>query len=405
MSHTTLQVLFAFDQDAGGATNFFTLDDSVKGVLDNTTYTLGGDFSLVDVTQYVRSVSISRGRSRLLDRTQAATANIVLDNRDRLFDPTAGTAVSPYANSIVPRKNVQIVVNDEPIFTGLVDDWNLDFQRDDYTTTAACLDGFITLGQVTMSTATRSAQTSGARVGAVLTEAEWPTSKRSIDTGEVTLQADTPEADTNVLDYLQRVNDTEFGAFFMSREGNATFHDRATVQNFGAATLIGGTGIPFETVTVDYGTELLYNSITLSRVNGGTAVATDATSQTTYGVSDLSKSNLLFDDDTEMSDLASYLLNRYKDPLLRIQSVDVNMDALTTAQQKAIAAIDIAAPIEVTFTPTVGSAITQFASLDRIEHTITPANHRVRLSMSRAQASFILDSTIFGVLDDDALGF
>ena len=142
MSHTTAEVLFVFDADAGGVTNFFTLDDSVKGVLDNTTYTLGGDYSLVDVTQYVRSVSISRGRSRLLDRTQAATANIVLDNRQRLFDPTAGTAISPYSSSIVPRKNVQIVINDEPIFTGLVDDWGLDFQREDSTTPAYKLERY-----------------------------------------------------------------------------------------------------------------------------------------------------------------------------------------------------------------------------------------------------------------------
>jgi len=405
MTMPDVQVIFAFDEGAGGVTNFFTLDDSVKGVLDNTTYTLGGPFSLVNVTQYVRSVSISRGRSRLLDRTQAATASIVLDNRDRLFDPTAGTAVSPYSSSILPRKNVQITVEDEPVFSGLVDDWNIEFMQDDSTTTAACLDGFITLSQVTVGTATRTAQTSGARVGAILTEASWPTSKRDIDTGQVTLQADTPEADTNVLDYLQRVNDTEFGAFFMSREGNATFHDRATVQNFATPTLIGGTGIPFVQVSVDYGTELLYNSITLSRVNGGTAIASDATSQTAYGVSDLSKSNLLFDDDTEMSNLADYLLSRYKDPLLRINSVDINMHALTDAQQKDIAAIDIAAPIEITFTPAVGSAITQYASLDRIEHSITPQTHNVRLSMSRAQASFILDSTIFGELDDDVLGF
>lgn len=405
MTMPDVKVIFAFDEGAGGATNFFTLDDSVKGVLDNSTYTLGGAFSLVDVTQYVRSVTISRGRSRLLDRTQAATASIVLDNRERLFDPTAGTAVSPYSSSIVPRKNVQITVEDEPVFSGLVDDWNIDFQREDSTSTAACLDGFLLLGQVTIGTATQTAEKTGARFNTILTEAGWPSVKRDIDTGVIDLQADAAEANTNALEYLQRVNDTEFGAFFMSREGNATFFDRDAVQNFGTATVIGGTGIPFETVTIDYGTETLYNSITLSRVNGGTAIATDATSQTAYGISDLSKTNLLFNNDTDMSDLADYLLTQYKDPLLRIQSVDINMLGLTTQQQKAIAAIDIAAPLEVTFTPTVGSAITQFASLDRIEHSITPGRHNVRLSMSEAQASFILDSTTFGVLDEDTLGF
>lgn len=401
-----VKVVFAFDQDAGGVTNFFTLDDSVKGVLDNTTYTLGGDFSLVDVSDYVRSVSVSRGRSRVLDRVQSGSASILLDNRARLFDPTAGTALSPYSSSIVPRKNVQVTANDQPIFSGLVDDWNLDFDvSGDATTEAVAADGFITLAQVTVGTATRSAQSSGTRVGAVLTEAGWPTSKRDIATGEVTLQADTPAQDTNVVDYLLTVTETEFGAFFMSREGLATFRDRQASQDFTSPVVLGGTGIPISAVALDYGTENLYNSVTLSRANGGTVTTSDATSQAAYGVSEYTKSGLLFDDDTELGELASYLLSRYKNPTLRVQSVTVLMKGLGTADQATVAALEVADPVQVTFTPSVGSAITQYASVDRIDHSISPSSHTVTLSMSQAQASFILDSSIFGELDDDSLGF
>lgn len=406
MAAPSVGVIFAFDQDAGGSTNFFTLDDTVAGVLDNTTYTLGGDYSLVDVTEYVRSVSVSRGRSRLIDRTQSGSSNIVLDNRSRLFDPTAGTAISPYAASIVPRKNVTVKVNDEPVFTGLVDDWNLEFPPDNnYTTTAQCVDGFVQLAQTTMSTATQSAELSGSRVGAVLTVADWPSGKRDIDAGQVTLQADTPDANTNTLEYLQRVSDTELGAFYMSRDGLATFQDRQAVQNFTDPVVIGGTGIPFASVQVDYGTEQLFNRVELSRVNGGTAVASDTTSQTAYGLNEYTKSDLLFDDDTELGDLAAYLLSRYKDPVLRINQVTVFLDALTPDQQATIAGLDVTSPVQVTFTPTVGSAITQYASVDKLDYRLTPARSEVVLSMSQAQASFILSSSIFGELDDDSLGF
>jgi hypothetical protein len=406
MTKPTMNVVFAFDQNAGGLINFFTLDSDVKGLLDNTTYTLGGDFSLVDVTQYVRAVSVSRGRSRLLDRVQSGSATITLDNRARLFDPTAGTAISPYATNIVPLKNVQISVNDEPVFSGLVDDWNIDFQLDgDSTTTAQCVDGFALLGQAQMGTATRSAEASGTRVDAVLTEYGWPSSKRNIDTGQVTLQADTPAENTNVLDYIQTISDTEFGAFYIARAGEATFQDRQAVQNYGTATLFGGTGIPFHSVTIDYGSEQIYNTVTLTRNNGGTATITDATSEAAYGVSELSKTDLLFDNDTELGDLASYLLTLYRNPVLRIRSIELSMDMLTHAQQQSVAAIDVTAPLEVTFTPAVGSAITQYASLDRIDHSITPSNHDVTLAVSQARASFILDSLAFGVLDIDTLGF
>lgn len=401
-----VNVVFAFDSGAGGETNFFTLDNPVMGELDNTFYTLGGDFSLVDVTDYVRSVSVSRGRSRVLDRVQSGSATVVLDNRARLFDPTAGTAISPYSTSIVPRKNMQVIVNDEPVFSGLVDDWNLDFDiSGDATTTAICEDGFITLGQVTVGTTTRSAQTSDARVGAILTEAAWPSAKRVLSTGEITLQADTPGENTNVVDYLQTVTDTEFGAFFMSRRGNAVFKNRSEVQDYSSPVVFGGTGIPFSSLMLDYGTENLYNAVELSRVNGGTASVSDATSQTAYGISEYTKSGLLFDDDTELTDLADYLLSRYKDPTLRVQSITVLFDGLGTADRATVAGLDIADPLQVTFTPSVGSAITQYASLDRIDHNISPSAHSVTLSMSQAQASFILDSGIFGELDDDSLGF
>lgn len=406
MPKPTTKVVFAFDQNAGGSTNFFTLDNAVSGVLDNTTFTLGGSFSLVDVTQYVRSVSVSRGRSRLIDRTQAGQATIVLDNRARLFDPTAGTAISPYASSIVPRKNVTVTVNEQPIFTGLVDDWNIDYTLDkDSTTTAVCVDGFAQLAQNVIGTATRTSQLSSARVDAILTEADWPTGKRAISTGVVTLQADTPAANTNALEYLNTITDTEFGAFFIDRAGNADFNDRTTIQNFSTTTLLGGTGIPISSIGIDYGSEQLYNDVTLTRLNGGTVNRTDTTSRTAYGLADYSRTGLLFNSDTDTGILADYLLALYKNPTFRISEVSVVMDGLGTAQHATIANLDVTSPVQVTFTPTVGSAISQFATIDRIAHSITPGQHVVTLSMSQAQPSFILDSSQFGQLDDDILGF
>lgn len=402
----TTKVIFAFDQSAGGTTNFFTLDNDVRGVLDNTTYTLGGSFSLVDVTQYVRNVSINRGRSRVIDRTQAGSATIVLDNRARLFDPLAGTAISPYSSSIVPRKNVTITHYDQPIFTGLVDDWQLDYDKSgDYTSTAICADGFLQLGQATVGTTTKTSQLSGARVSAILTEVSWPSGSRDIDTGSATLQADTPAANTNALDYLQDVSDTEFGAFYMSRAGLATFQDRSALQNFTATTLLGGTGIPITSFSVDYGAESLFNQVSLTRLNGGTATATDATSQTAYGVNRLTKTGLLFSTDAANSDMATYLLNVYKDPKFRISEVSIAMDGLTVAQRTTVATLDVTSTLTVTITPTVGSAITQYAVVDRIVHNITPGRHDVVLSLSQAQPGFILNDSVFGVLNDDPLGF
>jgi polysaccharide deacetylase 2 family uncharacterized protein YibQ len=88
-----------------------------------------------------------------------------------------------------------------------------------------------------------------------------------------------------------------------------------------------------------------------------------------------------------------------------VSEVSIVVDGLTTAQKATLSRLDVTSPLTVTMAPTVGSAITQYATVDRIAHNITPAGHTMTVSMSRAQASFILDSSLFGQLDDDVLGF
>jgi hypothetical protein len=103
MSNPTTKVFIAFDLTASGG-SFFALDDPVRGVL-NSSYVLGGDV-LVDVTNYVASASISRGKSRELDRFTAGNASVTLHNDDRTFDPFYED--SPYRSQILPRKQVVI---------------------------------------------------------------------------------------------------------------------------------------------------------------------------------------------------------------------------------------------------------------------------------------------------------
>ena len=54
-----MKVQVAFDLSANGIGNYFTLNDSTRGVLDGATYVLAGDV-LVDLTDRVRSVQVKR---------------------------------------------------------------------------------------------------------------------------------------------------------------------------------------------------------------------------------------------------------------------------------------------------------------------------------------------------------
>ena len=82
----------------------FTLDDPVAGVLDSTDFTLGG-VEFVDVTDKVRSVTLARGKNRDLDRFNAGTLSVTLNNENRDFDPLY--SASPFVNNIEPRREVR----------------------------------------------------------------------------------------------------------------------------------------------------------------------------------------------------------------------------------------------------------------------------------------------------------
>jgi hypothetical protein len=61
----------------------------------------------VEVTQYVRQVSLNRGRTDELEQFQGGKATVVLDNRTRIFDPFNTDGV--YYGNLKPRKQIKIV--------------------------------------------------------------------------------------------------------------------------------------------------------------------------------------------------------------------------------------------------------------------------------------------------------
>jgi hypothetical protein len=416
MSRPDTRVRIAFDLAAGGVGDFFTLDDPVKGELDDGPFGLAGDI-LEDVTDDVRSITVRRGRSRELERYQAGAATVSLDNSGRKYDPAAGTAVTPFGASMRPRKAVQITTAGQPVFNGVVDDWDLDYSlQGDHLASVKVTDGFVFLAGQEIEPHTATAQATGARINAILDRAEiaWPPGKRAIDTGSSTLQADAigGTADPKpvaALPYLQKVDEAEQGALFIGADGSLRFRDRGSLQTFTTDTVFAddGTGIPFTNINAAYGAEELRNRVTVSRLNGGTATAVDAASVTAYGAIDFEIRDSLLADDPQAQSLADAIVARYAEPLLRIDDIEVVLDALTPAQVDQVLALELGALVRVLYTPSgIGDPIDQFVRLDSIEHNITAEQHRVRLSFSQGEPpALVLDSATFGLLDINTLGF
>jgi hypothetical protein len=404
----TIRAQIAFDLSLTTGVNFFTLDDVDKGVLDNTEYVLGGD-ALIDVTQYLRSVQVDRGRSRTLEKFTAGQCNITLDNRSRIFDPTY--APGPYFGQILPRKQIVIDENGEELFSGFVEDWNFEYPAGGFDAIAqvSASDGFTILAQQTMTAGTSTAQLSGPRVTAVLDQAGWSAVKRDIGPGQSLLDADKVSATTNVLSYLQLVETSEFGALFIGRQGALTFRDRAELQAFTTGVTFGPTGIPYTGISVVWGTEEMKNTVSVTFTAGGTvagtALAEDAASQAAYGVIDQTIATIM-SSQVEASAMASWLVGLYSQPQYRVDTLTVSLDGISAGQKASVLDLELGDVVTVGFTPSsIGSAISQIVSIDKISHQALPDRHDVTFTLSEALAAFILDDAVFGVLDDDILGF
>jgi hypothetical protein len=409
-------VRIAFDLAAGGAGNFFTLDDPVKGELDNAPFGLSGDI-LEDVTDEVRSISLRRGRSRELERFQAGAATVALDNSQRKYDPAAGTAITPFGASMRPRKAIQITTAGQAVFAGVVEDWNLDYRLEgDHIASVKSTDGFVFLANQEITPHTATAQSTGARIQAILdrSEIDWPAARRDIDTGVATLQADAiggTAADAqgvNALQYLQKVDEAEQGALFIASDGQLTFRSRSALQVLSETVFADdGTGIPFTNIDAAYGSEELRNRITIARLNGGTATAIGTASIDEYGAIDFEIRDSLLADDTQAQSLADIILARFQEPLLRIDGIEVVLNAITSAQVAEVLSLELGALVQVIYTPSgIGDTIDQFVQVDSIEHSIDVFQHRVKLSFSQGEApALVLDSALFGILDTNTLGF
>jgi hypothetical protein len=392
----------------GANANLLTLDDPVKGKLNTAAYPLGGQI-FYDVTDKVKSIAVRRGKNRQLDEYDAGLANVVFDNNDRTFDPEYVN--SPYYGQIIPKRAIRIFSGGNPMFQGVIDDWNLNYDPGGFSeASAASSDAFTLFNTQTLPAGTATAQKSGERVNAILnlTDVNWSTQDRTIDTGLTQLGADVYVEDTNVLEYLRTVSNSEPGNLFIGKNGHVVFTDRNTAPTAGEVTLSDdGTGIPYQGMKVVYGSELLYNEIVIGSLAAGTVVAQDTGSIAQYGVLNLTQTGLLMSDPTYVQNLALYYANKYSSPEYRFESVEIVLDELSDVDQQKILGLEIADFVTIKFTPNgISPAIEKVAEIIRIDNDITPQAHVVSLGFATLDYFLlVLDDPEFGKLDAGALAF
>jgi len=393
----------------------FRLDDAIKGVLDNTIYELGGP-RLFDITDRLLTASTTRGKSQALDRIDAGTIDIQLDNSDRLFDPLYESGF--YYGQLIPGREVRVSCNGYPVIYGFIDDLDIIYQPSNRSVVSIqSTDALSNLTINNLPAVSPAAELSGARVTRILDlpEVAWPSDRRSIDTGDSLLSDIAITEGTQTVAYLQLVATSEAGEVFISKDGKFVFKERNSapgvidVSFTDEASVPGFTVVPFADLEVVYGSEQLYDRIVLSnnKVVPDEVLAEDAESQGTYGPRSYSATGLLNDSAADLQYLADFLLARFKEPQYRFQSLSVILDVLSEAQQNKVLDLEIGDIVNVRFTPSaIPPVIEQYCRVIGVSHDWSNNEKRVNLSLERLDFTlFILDDALFGILDDDRLSF
>ncbi len=402
-------VEIGFDLSNAENTTFIELDDPVKGILGSTDYVLGGTL-FFDVSDDVVSFSINRGKNRQLDKYGAGNATITLRNEDRKYDPLY--ADSPYTGQIIPRRQVRITTNNQRVYTGSIDDWDLAYDLSGKSTSlAVCTDNMYLLANQSLGSAVNIEQFPGPRINSVLNknEVDWPADIRNLDTGQSELQADTISEGTNALSYIQQVAQSEPGFFYINRSGVAEFvgrYRRTTTADLTFAD--DSSGIPYKALNVIYGSELLYNNITVTQKDGVTVQATDAASEDEYGILAYEVNDLLMKETSDVVNMATFLAAKYSQPEYRFEQLTVQLDKLEEADQQKVLAADLGEAVQVKFTPNgIGDPIERIAEIIRISHSATTEQHTITFGLGSLEYStWTLSDIVFGKLSaGNALGY
>lgn len=368
------------------------------GFLDN------GVETFVDISQFFQRYSISRGKSRELERYQTGQATVQFENNTRAFDPTF--EASPYFGQIVPKRSIRITNGTAVQFLGVIEDWNIDYEPGGQSiATAQAFDAFNFLSGINFNDVSFVQEQTVDRVEAVLDEVGWSSQRRDIQGLGATLLAQTISDDINTLDYLNKAAQSDPGDVFIGKSGDVTYRGRN--QGFTSQSLVftdSGAGIPYQTISVIYGSELLYNEVTVFSEGVGTAVSRSDDSIAEYGERDYEEDTLLSSLD-QVQNLADYLVNRYGEPELRFDGLTIALDSLSAQQKEDVLNIELAEPVSVRFTPNrISPEIERFAKVIGIEQNSSPDREELILRLQSTQGSLlILDDPVFGRLDEDNL--
>ena len=194
-----------------------------------------GSSGYVDVTQYVQSVSISRGINRNLDDFSAGSISVTFVNNNRVFDPLNTSSPLWYGAGgytiVQPAGRIRVSSNGVRRFTGFVQDWDFAYEESGFdgqaTLTALDMMYRVSNASFTGGTAWQVESTSD-RIKTVMNYNGFAAVEYGgVRGGQTLLGYDENQPGDNVLAYLQNVARSEPADFYSNASAVMQLKDRS----------------------------------------------------------------------------------------------------------------------------------------------------------------------------------
>jgi hypothetical protein len=316
--------------------NIFTLDSSSLDSFDVLDGLGVGDFSGTydDVSEDATDIRIRRGRSDSLATFQAGTAEFSLTrpNDPDFYNPNSLTSPIAFESpGFAPMRPVRIrAVYDSgsgdvtyDLFYGFIR--TIEWDSNTRVARVSASDLFLWLSRTSPSFTIAEAIAAGVEntsdaIGLVLDKALWTDPARRDLAGSGGDEVDPtlasfgyPDGDRSALAIIEELLAAERGVFFSNGAGTAVYRDR---NERSETTTITATFNAEKQVDVGSSIDLdrITNRVRVTRTGGSPVVEEDTTSQSRFGISDLSLDSRYIPSFSASENLAKWLIARLATP-------------------------------------------------------------------------------------------
>ena len=405
------------------------VDITVEVAFDSDPFSSSQSFT--DISQYVRFFDISRGRAHELGDFRAGNLSFSVSNQDNRSNPSQTTHFYDSTNNrtkITPLKQVRVSATYDSssyvLFRGFLDTVPVQFIAEgaDSIVTFTAIDafrlfqnqslqsvgwrigrsGFSELCQTTRLGYVDSQELSSSRVSRILDSIGFPSALRTINTG--TKQVISQATTTNVLTALKECETAENGQFFISKDGKATFRNRAYKFTNSSATTSqatfdnSGSNLPYTNVVLSFDDDEVINSYSWTRSGGTTQFIADSDSVQRFTALGSSETTI----NTSDSDVLSIIQQKLSEtaiPIIRIDKLDINPRVNTSIWVQALGR-ELGDRITVNIVNTDGSTLSDELFIESISHSVNASSQTWNWSLTlspASSASWVLGQALLGV--------